>query len=122
MLLQHAHTPVSLRSRVATLAAHPNAKVLVIGAAAIALTPVVLPLLKPALKATVKTSVALYERAKIAVAETTEVLADIAAEARAEVHNNAAASAASSTPNGVASSAISTVPAAPAPSEGEPTA
>jgi hypothetical protein len=110
MLLQPIQTPISLRSRVATLAAHPNAKFLVVGVAAVALTPVVLPLLKPALKATVKTGVALYERAKIAVAETTEVLADIAAEARAEVHSNAPAIAPTPTP------------AAPAPSEGEPTA
>jgi hypothetical protein len=44
---------------------------------------------KPALKATIKSGVTLYEKAKIAVAETGEVVADIAAEARAEVQGNA---------------------------------
>ncbi|MEO1134827.1 MAG: DUF5132 domain-containing protein, partial [Cyanobacteria bacterium J06639_1] len=51
-------------------------------------TPVVLPLLKPALKTTLKTGVTLYEKARIAIAETGEYLADVAAEARAEVQAN----------------------------------
>jgi hypothetical protein len=75
---------------VAELARNPNAKVLVVGVAAVAVTPIVLPLVKPALKATIKSGVKLYEKAKIAVAETGEVVADIAAEARAEVQGNAA--------------------------------
>jgi hypothetical protein len=45
-------------------------------------------LVKPALKATIKSGVALYEKAKIAIAETGEVIADVAAEARAEVQDN----------------------------------
>jgi hypothetical protein len=56
----------------------------VIGVAAVAITPIVLPLLKPALEATIKSGVTLYEKAKIAIAETSEVIADVAAEARAE--------------------------------------
>jgi hypothetical protein len=41
---------------------------------------------KPALKATIKSGVTMYEKAKVAIAETGELLADVAAEARAEVH------------------------------------
>ncbi len=96
--------PVGLRTRIAELAGHPTTKVLVIGAAAVAVTPIVLPLVKPVLKATLKSGVSLYEKTKIAIAETGEVLADIAAEARAEVQENAdpkrlAAAALSQQPN-----------------------
>jgi hypothetical protein len=77
--------PVGLRTRVAELARQPGSKALLIGAAAVVATPIVLPLLKPILKATLKSGVILYEKAKIAIAETGEVLADVAAEARAEV-------------------------------------
>jgi len=80
--------PVGLRTRVAELASSPNTKALVVGVTAVAVTPIVLPLVKPALKATIKSGVALYEKAKIAVAETGEVIADVAAEARAEVQAN----------------------------------
>jgi hypothetical protein len=73
---------------VAELARNPNTKALVVGVAAVAVTPIVLPLVKPTLKATIKSGVTLYEKAKIAVAETGEVVADIAAEARAEVQTN----------------------------------
>lgn len=74
-----------MRTRVAELASHPTSKTLIVGAAAVAVTPIVLPLIKPALKATFKTGVTLYEKTKIAISETGELLADIAAEARAEV-------------------------------------
>lgn len=88
-MLDAHQRPVGLRTRVAELASHPNTKVLVIGVTAVAVTPIVLPLVKPVLKATIKSGVALFEQAKIAIAETGEALADVAAEARAEVHANA---------------------------------
>ncbi len=89
MMLQLHREPVGLRTRVSELMANPNAKALLIGATAVAVTPIVLPLVKPALKATIKTSVTAFEKAKIAIAETGEVIADIAAEARAEVQSHA---------------------------------
>lgn len=89
MMLDANQRPIGLRTRVAELANHPNSKALVIGVTAVAVTPIVLPLVKPALKATIKSGVTLYERAKIAIAETGETLADIAAEARAEVQSDA---------------------------------
>jgi len=88
MMLNANQRPIALRTRVAELASHPNAKALVVGVTAVAVTPLVLPLVKPALKATIKSGVSLYERAKIAIAETGEALADIAAEARAEVQSD----------------------------------
>lgn len=84
-MLMTQHSPVGLRSRVNELMANPNAKALVIGATAVAVTPFVLPLVKPALKATIKTGVTAFEKARIAIAETGEAIADVAAEARAEV-------------------------------------
>ncbi|NEQ46687.1 MAG: DUF5132 domain-containing protein [Leptolyngbya sp. SIOISBB] len=95
-MLTTRNSPVGLRSRVHELMANPNAKALVIGATAVAVTPFVLPLVKPALKATIKTGVTAFEKARIAIAETGEAIADVAAEARAEVqaesnsHHNAA--------------------------------
>ena len=77
--------PIGLRTRVAELASNPNAKVLIVGATVAAVTPIVLPLVKPVLKASFKAAVALYEKTKITLSETGEVLADVAAEARAEV-------------------------------------
>ncbi|RAQ39255.1 DUF5132 domain-containing protein, partial [Arthrospira sp. O9.13F] len=41
-----------LRQRIAQLSANPNAQAIAIGVTAVALTPVVLPLVKPVLKAT----------------------------------------------------------------------
>ncbi|MBS0015491.1 MAG: DUF5132 domain-containing protein [Arthrospira sp. SH-MAG29] len=73
-----------LRQRIAQLSANPNAQAIAIGVTALALTPVVLPLVKPVLKATIKSGVTLFEKAKVAVAETGEMVADIAAEAKAE--------------------------------------
>ncbi|MGP1387216.1 MAG: DUF5132 domain-containing protein [Thainema sp.] len=99
--------PIGLRAHVAELANNPNTKALVIGVTAVAITPIVLPLVKPALKATIKSGVTLYEKAKIAIAETGEVLADVAAEARAEVH--------------AGSQKQATLPAAAASSESGPT-
>jgi glutamate racemase len=75
---------IGLRERVAELAAARSAKVITIGVASVVLAPVVLPLIRPVLKATIKSGVTLFERAKHSIAETGEVLADIAAEARAE--------------------------------------
>ncbi|MEM9153114.1 MAG: DUF5132 domain-containing protein, partial [Cyanobacteria bacterium P01_F01_bin.3] len=77
--------PVSLKAWVTDLSRPTTSKAVVAGIAAAAITPIVLPLIKPTLKVTVKTGVGLYERAKIALAETGEFLADVAAEARAEV-------------------------------------
>lgn len=73
-----------LRQRIAELSANPNAQAIAIGVTAVALTPVVLPLVKPVLKATIKTGVTFFEKTKVAVAETGEMMADIAAEAKAE--------------------------------------
>ena len=78
------HGAIGLRARVQELAQNQNAKVVVIGVAAVALTPVILPLMKPVLKATIKTGFSLFEKTKSAIAETGEILADIAAEAKAE--------------------------------------
>lgn len=78
-----------LRTWVANLATHPNAKTIAVGVTAVALTPVVLPLVKPTLKATIKSGFTLFEKAKGAIAETGEVLADIAAEAKAEAYADA---------------------------------
>ena len=78
-----------LRAWVAQLAANPNGKAIAVGVATIALTPVILPLVKPILKETIKSSVTLFEKTKGAIAETGEVLADIAAEAKAEVRAEA---------------------------------
>lgn len=88
-MLDRYQRPVGLRTRVAELASNPNTKLLVVGVAAVAVTPIVLPLVKPALKATIKSGVTLYEKTKIAIAETGEALADVAAEARSEVQANA---------------------------------
>lgn len=63
---------------------NPN-RTLAIGVGALILTPVVLPLLKPVAKATVKTGVILYQKTKETLAEAGEVMGDIIAEAKAEV-------------------------------------
>ncbi|MDJ0846011.1 DUF5132 domain-containing protein [Crocosphaera sp.] len=63
---------------------NPN-RTLAIGVGALILTPVVLPLLKPVAKATVKTGVILYQKTKGTLAEAGEVMGDIIAEAKAEV-------------------------------------
>lgn len=65
---------------------HENpTRTLAIGIGAAILVPTLLPLLKPIAKATIKSGVSLYEKTKGAIAETTEVLGDIVAEAKAEV-------------------------------------
>ncbi len=56
-----------------------------IGLGAVVLTPIVLPLLKPVAKATIKSGVNLFEKTKGAIAEAGEVIGDIVAEAKAEV-------------------------------------
>ncbi|WP_024750238.1 DUF5132 domain-containing protein [Crocosphaera subtropica] len=63
---------------------NPN-RTLAIGVGALVLTPVILPLLKPVAKATVKTGVILYQKTKGTLAEAGEVMGDIVAEAKAEV-------------------------------------
>lgn len=83
------HDNIGLRARVAELAADPNAKAIAIGITAVALAPVVFPWFRPVLKAAIKSSVILLEKTKSAIAETGEVLADIAAEARAEAQAEA---------------------------------
>jgi hypothetical protein len=57
----------------------------VIGLGTIILAPTVLSLLKPVAKATLKTGVVFYEKTKASLAETSEVIEDIIAEAKAEV-------------------------------------
>lgn len=84
-MLQMNRETLGLRSRVASIAAAPSTKAVAIGVATVALAPVVLPLIRPVLKATIKSGVTLFEKTKSVIAETGEVLADIAAEARAEV-------------------------------------
>lgn len=83
-MLQMNQQNMGLRTRVAQLAAHQNTKAIAVGVAAIAVAPVILPLVRPVLKATIKSGITLFEKTKSALAETGEVLADIAAEARAE--------------------------------------
>ena len=60
-------------------------KALLIGAGAVIVTPILLPLLKPVAKSAIKTGVVLYEKTKGTIAEVGEVLGDIVAEAKAEI-------------------------------------
>ena len=60
-------------------------KALLIGAGAVIVTPILLPLLKPVAKSAIKTGVVLYEKTKGTIAEAGEVLGDIVAEAKAEL-------------------------------------
>lgn len=75
-----------LRERVEEITGLRAEHVVMISAATVVLSPVVLPLLRPVLKATIKTGVTAFEKTKHAIAETGEILADIAAEAKAEAH------------------------------------
>ena len=63
---------------------HPL-RTLAIGAGITFLAPTVLPLAKPLAKTLIKGGVTLYEKSKVAIAETGEVIGDIVAEAKAEV-------------------------------------
>ncbi|ESA34887.1 hypothetical protein N836_14090 [Leptolyngbya sp. Heron Island J] len=85
-----AHLPqnVGLRARVTELTGLSTGQVITIGVATVALTPIVLPVLRPVLKATIKTGVTAFEKTKQAIAETGEILADIAAEAKAEARTD----------------------------------
>jgi len=60
-----------------------------IGAAAVLLAPIVLPViagvLKPVAKGVIKGGLLAYEGAKVALAETMETIEDVAAEAKAEI-------------------------------------
>jgi len=60
-------------------------KALLIGAGAVIVAPILLPLLKPVAKATIKMGVVLYEKTKGTIAEAGEVLGDIVAEAKADI-------------------------------------
>jgi hypothetical protein len=66
-----------------------TATTMAIGAGAVLLAPVLLPMaasvLRPVAKAAIKGGILAFENAKVAVAETKETFEDIAAEARAEV-------------------------------------
>lgn len=66
-----------------------NVGTLAIGAGIVLLAPVVVPVvagvLKPLAKNAIKGSLLMYERAKVATAETMESLEDLAAEAKAEL-------------------------------------
>jgi hypothetical protein len=60
-----------------------------IGAAAVLLAPIVLPIvagvLKPVAKSVIKGGIMAFEGARVALAETQETVEDIVAEARAEI-------------------------------------
>jgi hypothetical protein len=60
-----------------------------IGAGVVLLAPIVIPalasLMRPLAKAVIKGGMLAYENVRIAVAETTETIEDIAAEARSEI-------------------------------------
>ncbi|MGK7915253.1 MAG: DUF5132 domain-containing protein [Prochloraceae cyanobacterium] len=58
---------------------------LAIGLGALVLTPVLAKFGQPIAKAAIKSSIAVYEKTKSAIAETGEVLEDIVAESQAEL-------------------------------------
>jgi glutamate racemase len=60
-------------------------KAIAIGVGAVVLAPTLVPLLKPTAKASLKTGVLLYNKAKESLAETREILEDIVEEAKAEI-------------------------------------
>lgn len=60
-------------------------KTIAIGVGAVILAPTVASLLKPVVKATIKTGVILYQKTKETIAETSEQIEDLVAEAKAEV-------------------------------------
>jgi len=66
-----------------------TAKGLAIGAGAVILTPIVMPVvggvLKSLAKAAIKGGIIVYEQGKVIAAETRETFEDMAAEARAEI-------------------------------------
>jgi hypothetical protein len=69
-----------------------------IGAGAVLLAPVVIPvigsIIKPLAKAGIKGGILAYEGAKVTIAETKETLEDLAAEAKAEISQDQAAAGA----------------------------
>lgn len=75
-----------------------NVGTLAVGAGIVLLAPVVVPVvagvLKPLAKNAIKGSLLMYERAKVATAETMESLEDLAAEAKAELAESSDAPAA----------------------------
>ncbi|MGI0480387.1 DUF5132 domain-containing protein [Geminocystis sp. CENA526] len=60
-------------------------KTIAIGVGAIILAPTIASLVKPVAKATIKTGVILYQKTKETIAETSEQIGDLVAEAKAEV-------------------------------------
>ena len=68
-----------------------------IGAGAVLLAPVIIPVLgsimKPLAKATIKGGILAYEGMKVTLAETKETLEDLAAEAKAEISQDQGAGA-----------------------------
>lgn len=60
-------------------------RTLAIGLGAIILAPTVASLVKPLAKVAIKSGASLYEKTKVAIAETGEAIGDIVAEAKAEV-------------------------------------
>lgn len=62
-----------------------SVKTVALGVGALILAPTVFALLKPVAKAAIKTGVVLYTKSREALAETSEQVADLVAEAKAEV-------------------------------------
>lgn len=60
-------------------------KTIAIGVGAVILAPTIASLLKPVVKATIKTGVILYQKTKETIGETSEQIGDLVAEAKAEV-------------------------------------
>ena len=83
-MTNHLPQNIGLRARVTELTGLSTGHVVALGVATVALAPIVLPMVRPVLKATIKTGVTAFEKTKQAIAETGEILADIAAEAKAE--------------------------------------
>jgi len=62
---------------------------IIVGAAAIMVAPIVIPILasaaRPIAKAAIKSSIIAFEKIKVAVADTRETIEDLAAEAQQEI-------------------------------------
>lgn len=63
---------------------HANISTFALGLGAVAVAPLLVPVLKPVAKATIKGGVRLYEQSKAALNETGEMLEDVVAEVKAE--------------------------------------
>ncbi|MDY7015321.1 MAG: DUF5132 domain-containing protein [Cyanobacteriota bacterium] len=78
-------TQLSLLNRAKQAYQNNPTRTIAIGIGAVILVPALVPLVKPLAKATIKGGVSLYEKTKGAIAETSEALGDLVAEAKAEV-------------------------------------